>query len=180
MQEQVHHQENQRDSFQQRFDHIDNRGFDKGGGFIRDLVFQAVREVLRQLVEAIQYQLRGRHFVRAGGQLNAKTGSRIAVKTAEVVIFFRPQLHGGDIAQFDLGTVLINAQGDIAKLLRRLQQRLRINGGVQRLLVDRRRTAKLPDGDLRILRLNCIGHVFRGHLKTIQFGRIEPDTHRVL
>ncbi|CSH61760.1 Uncharacterised protein [Shigella sonnei] len=99
MQEQIHNEENQGDSFQQRFHHVFNGGFNKRGGFIRHLVFQSVREVLRQLVETIEHQLRCRHFVCAGGQFYPQPGGWLTIEAAKIIVFLRPHFDGGDIAQ---------------------------------------------------------------------------------
>ena len=66
------------------------------------------------------------------------------------------------------------------ELFRRLQLRLCVNGGVERLLVDRRRTAKLADRHLRILRLDRADHVLGGELVAVELVGIEPDAHGVL
>ena len=124
MQEQVHHQEHQRDGFQQGLHHVLNRRFNKGGRFIGDFVLQPVREILGKLVQTVQHQFRRGHFVCAGGKLYPQTGGLIAVKAAQVVVFFRPHFHRGDIAQTHFRTILIHAQGDVAELVRRLQQGL--------------------------------------------------------
>ena len=79
-----------------------------------------MREILRQLVQTADDAFSGRHFVCARGQLNPQPGRRLAVVAAEVIVFFRPHLDGGDIAKGDLRTVLINPQGNITELFRRL------------------------------------------------------------
>ena len=128
-----------------------DRGLHEGGGFVGNFIFKAVREILRQLIQTIEHQLRGLHFVCPGGQLHAKAGGRVAVVAAEVIVAFRAQFDFRHIAERHQRTVRIHAQRNIAELLRRLQQRLGVNGGIERLIIDRRRTAKLADRDLRIL-----------------------------
>ncbi|MNS12661.1 hypothetical protein D3C72_442290 [compost metagenome] len=180
LQEQVHHEEHQCDGFEQRFHHVLNRGFYEGGGFIGNFVFQPMREILGQLIQAVDDQLRGRHFVRAGGQFYPDTRRLIAVKPAQVVVLFGAHFDGGDVAEPHFGTVLIHAQGDIAELLRRLEQGLRVDGGVQRLFIHRRRTAQLPDGDLRVLGFDGVSHIGGGHLHAVQLRRVQPDAHGIL
>ena len=79
-----------------------------------------MREVLGEFVQAVDHAFGGRHFVCARGQLNPQPGRRLAVVAAEVIVFFRSHLDGGDVTEGDLRTVLINPQGNITELFRRL------------------------------------------------------------
>ena len=99
LQEQIHDQEHQGNRFQQGLYHILNRGFYEGSGFIGDFILQPVREILRQLIQTVQHQFRRRHFIRAGGQLNSKARGRVAVKSAQVVVFLSTHFHRRHIAQ---------------------------------------------------------------------------------
>ena len=136
-----------------------------------------MREILGKLVQTVQHQFRRGHFVCAGGKLYPQTGGLIAVKAAQVVVFFRPHFHRGDIAQTHFRTILIHAQGDVAELVRRLQQGLRIDGGVQGLLIDGRRSPQLPHRNLGVLGLDGIRHVGCRHLDAVQLVGVEPDAH---
>ena len=99
LQEQIHHEEDQQDRLQQRFDHISDGGLYEGGRLVGDFIFQTVRKILRQLIEAIDHSLRRGHFVGAGSKLNSQARSGLPVVAAEVVVLLRPHLDGGDIAQ---------------------------------------------------------------------------------
>ncbi|CCK15459.1 hypothetical protein BN136_1469 [Cronobacter universalis NCTC 9529] len=180
LQKEVHHQEHQRDRFKQRFNHVGNRGFHERGGLIRDFIFQPVREIVRQFVEPVQHQLGRCHLVSAGGELHAKARGRFAVIAAQIIIFLGPHFDRRHIAERDGRPVLIHAKRNGAKLFRRLQQRLGINSGVQRLIIDRRRAAELADRYLAVLRFNRRHHIRRGELKAGEFVRVKPDAHGVL
>ena len=137
-------------------------------------------EVLRQLGDLVFHQLIGLQFVGAGGQLDVHACGLHAVVAAEVVVVLAAQLNGGDVAQRHQRTVLIDPQGDLAELFRRLELRLGVDGGVQRLFIDRRRAAQLADRHLGVLRLNGLDHVLGRELVAVELVGIEPDAHGVL
>lgn len=76
--------------------------------------------------------------------VSPKPGRRIAIEAAEIVILLRTHFDGGDIAQSHFRTILIDAQRNGAKLFWRLQQRLGVNGGVQRLSINGRVPPNCP------------------------------------
>ncbi len=139
-----------------------------------------MREVARQLLDARAHQTIGLQLVGAGGELYAQGGGRHTVIAAEVVIFLRAQRHLRHVAQRHHRAVAVGAQRNRFKLFRRLQQRLRVNRGVQRLVIDRRRAADLTHRDLTVLRFNRAYHILRGERIVNQLVGIEPDTHRIL
>ena len=101
----------------------------------------------------------------------------MAVEPAQIVILFRAHLNYRDVAQFHFRTVLIDAQRDIPELFRCFQQRLGINGGVQRLIIHGRRAAQLADGDLAVLRFDGVHHILGGELIANQLAGLQPDAH---
>ena len=135
---------------------------------------------MRQLFHALTHQLIGVHLVSAGGELDAQARRRLAVIAAQIIIFLRAQRHLRHVAQRHYRAVGIGLQGNGLELFRRLQQRLRVDRGVERLLVHRRQAADLTDGNLRVLRLDGAYHVVGGQRVGDKPGGIEPDTHRIL
>src|SRR5690606_17287623 len=107
------------------------------------------------------------------------TRGRLAVVAADDGIVLRTDLYPGDVAQAQGRTVAAGAHDDVAELFGRLQAVLGGDGGVDLLAVDGRRTAKLADGDLGVLGLDCRDHVRRRKLVGVELARVEPDAHGV-
>ncbi|MNP60452.1 hypothetical protein D3C76_1555370 [compost metagenome] len=56
-------------------------------------------EILRKLIEAVDDQFRGGHFVRTGREFHAQTRRLVAVKAAQIIVLFRTHFDGRDVAE---------------------------------------------------------------------------------
>ena len=180
LQEQIHHQEHQDDRFDQGLDHFFDGQFHERGRVERHLVAHAFRELLAQVAEHGLRRVGRVERVGTRRQLDRHAGGRMAVVAGHGVVVFAAQFHGGHVLQVHHGTVGRGFQQDGAELFHRLQAALRRYRGVQLLALDGRRAAQFTGRHFRILRLHGRDHVRRCQVKTLQLGRIEPDTHGVL
>ena len=110
-------------------------------GVIRINNLQARREERLHFLQFGANGVCGIQRVRAGRQFNTQTRSWLTVKLRDNVIVFTTQLNARDIAQTNLGAILVNLQQNVAKLFSIGQTSLRHDGGIQLLAFHRGRTA---------------------------------------
>ena len=178
LQEQEHHDEDQHHRFDQRHQHLVDRGLDDGCDVVGDLVADIGREEARQLLHLGFDGARGRERVAGRRQQHRKARGRLAVEPRVELIAQSADLDAGDVAQPHRRSVRIGAQGYRAELLGRgelaLDQHQRRN-----LLFRRARLrADATRGDLRVLGCYRLVDVVGGEAVADQLCGIDPDPQR--
>ena len=116
LQEQEHHDEHQRNGFQQRLDHLGDRDADEARGVVRNGPLHARREVFFKLGHLDADRLGSRQRVAARRQLHAHADGRLAVQADRRGIRLAAQLDARDVLQPHGRAVGIGAQHDVAEL----------------------------------------------------------------
>ena len=78
--------------------HAFNRNTHERGRVERDHVLILLGEVLRELLHLLIHQVRSQQRVSARGQLNRKTGGRLAVKEGRRFVHSRAFFNAGHVA----------------------------------------------------------------------------------
>src|SRR5690606_3873986 len=179
LQEQVHHQEHQRDGFHQRVHHPSDGFGDYRRRFERINDLDTRREERLQVFNCLLDRPGGFQRVGAGGQLNGDTGGRLAVVQRTEVGILCPELDPRHVTQTDLGAGGLDLEQNGAELLRCLETGLADDGCVELLPRHRRRAPELATGYLHVLCGNGVAHVNRSQVEAVEFGRIQPDAHGI-
>ncbi len=138
------------------------------------------RELLGDLLDLGLHQRDGVERVGARRQLHAEACCLLAVVARLEAVVFRAHFDPGDIGKAHGGAAGGRANDDLAELFRSLQTRLRGDGRVERLALDRGKAADLTGGNLCVLRGDCRGDVGDGDAEVRHLERIDPDPHRIL
>ena len=99
LQEQDHHQHDQDDGFADGLDHRVDRLPDELRRIEENVVFDAGRKALRQLLHQIAHGLRGLKRIRAGALKNGERDRRIVIEIGVRRIILRRQFDLGDVLQ---------------------------------------------------------------------------------
>ena len=129
MQEQVHHQEDQHDGFDQGLYHLGDGDVHKGGAVVGDGGFNAFRKEFFQLFE-LGVDIFGRlQGVAIGCELHTHAHPGCAVQPGRGGIGLAAQLDAGHVFEAHRRAIGVGPQGDVAKLLNRTELAIDHHGG---------------------------------------------------
>ena len=180
LQEDIHDQYHQGDGFQQGHHHVMDGQPDEQG------VVDGVDDLHAGWQRGLQFiglgldRIHRLERIGARRQHDRKTGGGIAVVKAGDGIGLRAQLDARDIAQPDHGAAGRGLEDDVAELFRRLQPRLRGDGGIDGGARRGGLLADLARRDLDILGADGTGDVGWLQGEIVQLVRVEPDAHGIL
>ncbi|MHC2622554.1 hypothetical protein ACVIW2_004586 [Bradyrhizobium huanghuaihaiense] len=172
--------EHQHHGFEQRRQHLLDRGLDHRGDVVGDLVGDVGREEARQLLHLGLDRARGRQRIAGRRHQHGETGGRLAVEAGVELIAEAADLDARDVAQAHGRTVGIGAQDDGAELVGRRELALDQHEGRGALARGRRLGADATGGDLRVLRGDRLVDVVGGQPVADQFCGIHPHTKTAL
>ncbi len=178
--EQPHHQEDQHDGLDQRFDRLADRHAHKRRGVVGIDHLDAGREEITHLAQLCPDPLGGIECIRARRLADRQDGGGLSVVAGIDVIRLRAQLGAPDIADEDARAVRVYTDGDRGEFLGRLQEVLDNDRRVQLLAVDGGNRAELAGGDLDIVGAQGRDHIGDGQVVGGELVGIQPDAHRVL
>ena len=180
LQEDVDHQDHQREGDQKRYDDFLHAFGDRARRIQRDDEIQVFREALLHL---------GHQLIDAGGSIDrvrarqlvgGNDGARLSVETACDAIVLRTQLDSSDIADPDDPAVGRFAHHDLSEFFRRHKAALRENRVGKFLAFGRRLAARLPGRVHGVLRLNGADDFRDGDAELCQRVGFYPQSHGVL
>ena len=115
------------------------------------LHLESGREIRLGIIQNLAHLGDGRHCVRIGGELNAETDGRIAVKFCDNIVLPLSRLDSRNVLQTNEGAVLARGDDNVAKFLRRRESSLYLARELLFLTVDRRHSADRARGRLHVL-----------------------------
>ncbi len=180
MQEDVHHDEDQHDGFDQRLDHVLDRQLHELGCVVGDGIFYAGREGGFQLIEEGLDLVGGLKRIGAVRERNLNAGGLVPVHASQAAVALRAELDPRHIAQRDGRAARIVLNDDLLELRHGRQLRLGRDCGIQRdFPVCDGIGADRACGDLGVLRLDRRDHISGRQAIGSEFICIEPDAHSV-
>ncbi len=180
LQEHQHHQEHQRHGLEQRLDHFLDRDLHELGGVVRDLVLDAGREVLGELVELGLDRLGRAQRVARRRELHADGRDRLAVDPRGSRVGLAAQLQARHVLDAHLRAVRLGHQHDVAELLGGRHLPLHHHRRRDGLVGGGRQVAQRAGRDQCVLVADGVVDVGRRQLVADQLGRVDPDAHRAL
>ena len=151
------------------------------GRVVVDLILEAGRETLRQVIHALPDLADDVEPVGIGVLIDRQRPGRLAVDPSGGVIILRVKLDSGDVAAGGRTSRRRAGDDDVLELLDGRQPPL----GEDRILPERltrrdRLCADLAGGRLAVLGLDSRDHLFGRDLLVRHVVRVQPDPHRVL
>ena len=180
LQEHEHHEEYQYDRLDQRLDHFEDRSPDERSRVERIDHLEAAGEERLQPVDRGVNGVDGIERVLPRREPDGHAGRRLAVVFRVARVTFGIERDARDVADAHLRAVGVDAQQDIAELLRRGQARRPDDARADRLARGSRKSADRADGNLHVLRTDGGDHVAGGEAEVIELRGIQPDAHRIL
>jgi hypothetical protein len=180
LQEQDHHQHDQRDRLKQRVDDGRDRFSHEDRGIIIRSVVHAGRELPGELVHLRDHRVPRRQRVGAGRLKHADDRRVVMVELATQGVVAGAKLDARDVRKPHDLAARAGFQHDLAELLRRAQAALRVDCNQEIAAALDRFGAELASRDLDVLLLDGAHHVARGHAARSDLVRTEPDAHRIV
>ncbi len=180
LQEQVHHEEHERDGLEQRQDHALDRNAHERRRVEGDDGLESGRERELELLQRGLDRARGLYRVGARRERDGDSARGLAVVAAHEAVVRGAEFDARHVAEQQRRAVRVAAQHDGPELLRLLQAALGGDRGIELLPGDRRRASELADRDLLVLCPDLGDHVVGREAVGLELAGIEPDAHRVL
>ena len=146
---------------------------------VDDVVLEAGRETLRQLVHRRLDVLRRRQSIRAGPLENAEPDRRVAVEIGVASNSRARQARPRDILEPHDGVRRL-LDDDVAEFLGLGEPAERLHGDLEGAGLVDRRLIEHARRDLHVLALQRADDVIGGQAERLQPVRIEPDAHRIV
>ena len=180
LQEQDHHEHDQDQRLEQRFDHRIDRGLDELSRIVDDGVVDAGREIPLEAVHLGDDAGGSRQRIRARALEDGERGGVLVVEIGVDRVVLRAQLDPRHIAQARHRTVGFGANHDVLELLGRAQPAQRLHRQGEGTRRDGRRLVDGAGGDLEVGGAQGQYHFGGREVMRRDPRRIEPHAHRIV
>ena len=169
-----HHQQN---GLEQRVHHGVDGTAHEDRGVIDDLVVDALRKIVFQLLHFRAHELRDRDRIAAGPLKNRNGRRRLVVEKRAQRIGVGAELDACDVFQARDLTGGAGLDDDAAKIILGSQAAFGVDRHLEFCRARQRRGSQLTRGDLYVLLADSPDNIIRGEAATGDLLRIEPDAH---
>ena len=152
------------------------------GGVEGDLVLEPCGKTLAEPLHGSSDLIGHGESVSARKLVNGYTGTRPAVKGAELAVTLSPEIHPAHIPDADDPPALagVDLDDDVFELLRLIEAAGNIHRELEGLIRGRRRHPHLPCRHLDVLLLDGVDHIARADAERLERLRVQPYPHAVL
>ncbi|KGW79198.1 hypothetical protein Y046_3898 [Burkholderia pseudomallei MSHR2990] len=178
--EEEHHSEHEHARLDERRDDLAHRHAHERRRLVRNLVLDARRKELRELLHRRAHALFGGDRIRTGRELDAHARRRLAVHERRVVVIVAAELDSRDVAQVQRRAVGARAQRDRAERVGRRERRVGEHGRRDRRAVGHRAAADVADRHARVVRAHGRRDIGRRQAERRHLHGVRPDPHRIL
>ncbi len=180
LQEQDDDDDDQRHGLEDGLDDLVDRLLDELGRVVDDVVVEARREPLPELLHGALDLGRGRQRVGAGQLEDAQGRGGAVVEIGVAQIVLGAELDAGDVADARDPAVGIGLDDDVLELAHVLEPAQRLDAELEGAGVGHRQLIEAARRHLDVLALDRVDHVGRGEIELGHPLRVEPDAHRVV
>ena len=175
-----HDDRHQPKGFEERGDHLVDRGGDKDRRVVGDFPGHVGREAFGHLPHRAPHRGRRRNRVGARRQIDPHCRGRLAVKARNHIGRLRTEFDPRHVAHPDQRAVRLGAHDDRAELLGGFEPALGGQRDRALLRLDHRCAAYAADRGLDVLRAYRGDHLVRRQPEPGQPVHVEPDAHRIV
>ena len=181
LQEDEHDGQHDQRGFDDRRQHLLDRGRDEQRGVVGNQVVDAGRKpVALEFGDLGPHRFAGVQCIGTAGQQHRQRDRRLAVDAVGGVVALRAELDPRHVFHAQHAARAVRAQHDVAEGLGFHKAPARGHGELELLPGQRRRGADLAGGELGVLRLHGRGHVGRRDAERGHAVGLQPQPHRVV
>ena len=169
----------QHDRVEQRLEHFADRFPDERSRVIDDLVVDAGRKAVTELLHALTHFSGHVEGVRSRQLIDRKRDGWLLVERAGLIVGLGAHFDVRDILEMDESAAVV-AEDNVGELIGVSQSAERGDDVLRDLSLGSRRLTDLPGGDLHVLGLHRVDHVLGVQVIGGELLRIEPEAHAVV